>query len=1040
VSAPRDKTTMNLFSIGPHSFFLPQLAQSWLAGDLGVGNVDDPLVRLDTTFYLPTRRAARAFADVLGEQLGGTALLPTIRTLADADDDEFLRPEVIDPQQITALPEALEPPNLATMPGLKRRLILTRLIGAAGEAMAKAMASAGVGDQPIFPQSVGEAGYLAKVLADLIDQVATEETDWSTLFELVRDDYAAYWQLTLTLLTLVTQNWPAILAEEGVVDPATRRRLLLDARTARIVAGRHSGPVIAAGSTGSIPATARLLAAIARTNRGAVVLPGLDLAMPDSAFAQLGEETPEAASHPQHGLANLLDAMQATREDARALGTIAPPRQQLVSTALLPAPATQSWPQQRPSSTDAFDDVTLVEAASEGDESLAIAMAMKASLASDETVALVTPDRNLARRVQLELERFGLTSDDSAGIFLRQTPPAKLMLLAAQAHQTGFAAIPLLALLKHPLCALGQSPAITRERTRLLERLALRGIALAPGLDALRAVIALRAKERDDPAVRTPALRKRLGEQDDQQALDVLDRLQNAFSVLSALPTKCDFVAFSQALFSACQMLAATDDIDAPNPLYAGPAGEALANLRTEIRVAESVELVTPLTEAADLFEALMAEIAVRPDGRADQRANIWGPLEARLQSVDHIILGGLNENAWPSLPPSNPFLSRTMMAGIGLAIPERRIGLSAHDVEQALGIQRVTLTRAQKVDGTPTVASRWLQRLLAFLPQDTGTAMRTRATPLLALATSWDSPAHVQHRPRPQPRPAKPPTNLSITEVETLIRDPYTVYARRVLKLEEAPGLGLPPGPSERGTLFHALFERLAPRLDAAPPEDWCKAMQEEADALLADLEPFPDIQALWARRMQRVQSPYLEAEQIWQSGLVRRTSEVGGRLELDVSGHACLLTGRADRIDIYTDGTASILDFKTGNPPSRAQVETFAPQLPLSVAMLRDGAFAGVDGLPARAARYVLAGGNQIPFKVTAFEDADALSELAKDAREQLVALWAKFLLGAPFEPLVRPEKARPQGLFHQLARVKEWRVADDGESGDAGGASQA
>ena len=1029
-------TRPNLFTIGSHTPFLQRLAESWLSGELDVGPVDDPLVRLDTTFYLPTRRAARAFADSVTAELGGTALLPRIRTLADADEDEFLNEDPVDSDQMAVLPEALEPPNLATMPSLKRRLVLTRLIGTAGEAMRKAMIETQASDQPIFPQSIGESAYLAKALAELIDQVATEESNWQALFDLVPDDHAAYWQLTLTLLTLVTQNWPAILAEEGLVDPATRRRLLLDARTARIVASQHTAPVIAAGSTGSIPATARLLAAIARAPQGAVVLPGLDLTMQDQAFDSLAEDTPESASHPQHGLHHLLRTMQAKRADVADLSGSVPERQRLVSSAFLPAKATGTWPELRPSPTSSFDTVSLLEAPGEGDESLAISMAMKASLARGETVALVTPDRNLARRVQLDLERFGLASDDSAGTPLRETPPARLMQLVAEVWRSGFAAIPLLALLKHPLTALGQAPATTRADVRLLERLALRGVALAPGIGALRAVIALRADQRDDPAVRIPALRRHLGPEDDARALAVLDRLEAAFVPLAALGTEAvPFTHYTEALFAACEAITQDHDPDSMPSLYAGMSGNALAMLRTSLRECASVGLETTPADAPDLAEALMADSVVRPAGPADPRLHIWGPLEARLMAVDHMILGGLNEKTWPSLPSASPFLSRAMMAGMQLAIPERRIGLSAHDVEQALGQPSVTLTRALKVDGAPTVASRWLQRLLAFLPQQTADEMRTRAATLLTAARDWDTPASVSPRPRPDPRPGTVPHTLSITEVETLIRDPYTVYARRVLRLEEAPGLGLPPGPAERGTLFHTMFENLAPRLDAEPPEAWPVAMREEAYKLLATLDPFPDVKALWARRIDRVAQPYLDAERLWSQGLVRRMPEQAGRLALSIAGEACQLTGRADRIDLYADGTASLLDFKTGTPPSRNQVKHFAAQLPLSVAMLGQGAFGDLAPCPARAARYVQTGGNRDPFRLISFDDTKELDELATNAMDQLGALWATFLMGAPFIPLVRPARALDQGPFHHLARVKEWRTADEADGAGGG-----
>ncbi|MEM6712407.1 MAG: double-strand break repair protein AddB [Pseudomonadota bacterium] len=1030
--SPSRDSVPNLYTIGPHVPFLRRLAESWLDGALNVGPTDDPLRRIDTVFYLPTRRAARAFAATIAELAGGAALLPQIRTLADADDEEFLTPSIgalADDGEERAVPsELLEPPTLATMPTLRRRLLLTRLIEAAGEAMRRSMQSASVAEQPIFPQSLAESAYLAKALGDLIDQVATEEADWKALFDLVPQDHAAYWQLTLTLLTLVTQNWPAILAEEGLIDPATRRRLVLDARTARAFSGGHKGPIIAAGSTGSIPATARFLAAVARANQGAVVLPGLDLAMPDAAFDLLTDDTPESASHPQAGLSTLLEVMGAKREICTDLTPDVPPRQSLVSSSLLPARATSLWSQLRPNPHEAgkaFEGVQLVEAMTESDEALAIAMAMRASIVAGETVALVTPDRALSRRVAHALERFDLASDDSAGTPLNQTPPARLMLLASQAWQHGFAAIPLLSLLKHPLCALGRDPVATRVDARLLEQVALRGIALPPGLDALRQTLATRAQERDDRDVRQPALRRSLGTGEDDKVAALLDRLEQAFAPL--VDPASDFSGFTENLFEVCDQLASTGE-DTPNPLYAGPAGEALAGLRQELRACQSVGLEADGSQAVDLFAALLNDQVVRPTGLADPRLNIWGPLEARLQAVDHVVLGGLNETAWPALPSASPFLSRAMQAGLGLAIPERRIGLSAHDVEQALGMPKVTLTRARKVDGAPTVASRWLQRLVAFLPEETVSEMKARGNVAATLAERWDQPDQVVPRPRPEPRPAAPPTQLSITEVETLIRDPYSIYARRVLRLEEAPGIGLPPGAAERGTLFHALFEELAPRLDAKSRTAWRGVFDEAARALIAILDPFPDVQALWQRRISGIADPYLAQEAAWSEGLTRRHGEQAGKLDLTVAGKPCTLTGRADRIDVYGDGSAAILDFKTGSVPSKKQVEAgLAPQLPLTAAMVSAGAFGEVGAHSVRAARYMGVGSASKPVDVRTFE---GIHDLGVDALEQLEALWATYLLGAPFLPLVRAESVRYTGSFHHLARVKEWRAAEEVE----------
>ena len=1047
---------MTLFTIGPETPFLPRLAQGWLDGTLGVGSTDDPLARIDTVFYLPTRRAARAFAGVLTEALGGTALLPAIRTFADAQEGEQ-EDELVDsttgddPDRLPVDPDQAIPAqglaHLTTMPLLRRRLILTRLINAAGGAMRAALAETSGGSATqspeglAFPQSLAESAHLAKAMADLLDRMATEERDWQALGYLVPDDHAAYWQLTLTLLTILTDHWPAILEADGALDAATHRRLLLEARTKALRNGQPKGPVIAAGSTGSIPATARFLAAIADSPQGCVVLPGLDLAMPEDAFERLADDTPESASHPQHNLAKLLANMKRGRADCASLGGDGP-RRAMVSAALLPAAATGSWPHIRPGTNkaeDAMQGVALLQAAGEEEEALALAMAMKASVSAGDTVALVTPDRALARRVQLEAERFGLALDDTAGTPLRETPPARLMLAAAEAWRTGFAALPLLALLKHPLCALGQAKADTRRHARLLERLVLRGIALPPGTDALCAMLALRSDERaaweeqkrDDEGqnIFLPALRRDLTEADDEAVRALIDRLEAAFAPLGHLGEgDTPFEAYVEALFTVSEALAATDDAQAPNPLYAGPAGEVLAGFRQQVQEADP-GLEAPQREAPALLETLMGEQTVRPVAAGDPRAVIWGPLEARLQAVDHIILAGLNEQVWPNLPAASPLISRGMMAGLGLESPEQRIGLSAHDIEQALGHPKVTLSRALKVDGTPTVASRWLQRLLAFLPEETGKAMQRRAEPFLSLARTWDRPDTIAERPRPEPRPAKVPTRLSITDVEPLFRDPYSVYAKRVLRLEEAPGLGLPPGAAERGTLIHALLEALAPRLDAEPAESWPQTYRAEADRLLATLDPFPDIQALWARRLAQLGPALLAQEAEWSVGLAKRHAELRGTLELTIAGTPCRLTGRADRIDVYKDGKADIRDFKTGATASAKQVRAgLAPQLPLTAMMLAEGAFTGVDPLPARAAEYVKLGGTSDPVKLVSFDDEAELHQLAQDARDKLTRLWASYLAGAPFPPLLRPEWVRADGTYHHLARVKEWRAADE------------
>ena len=207
-----------------------------------------------------------------------------------------------------------------------------------------------------------------------------------------------------------------------------------------------------------------------------------------------------------------------------------------------------------------------------------------------------------------------------------------------------------------------------------------------------------------------------------------------------------------------------------------------------------------------ELFHAAIAETVVR---RPEQnvRVRIFGPLEARLQSVDRLVLGGLVEGVWPPETRADPWLSRPMRHELGLDLPERRIGLSAHDFAQALGAPEVILTRAARQAGAPTVASRFVQRLAAVAGEARWKAALERGEQYLALARKLDEPqGKPQPAARPEPRPPLEarPKRLSVTEIEDWLRDPYTIYARHVLKLRPLDDIDTPPGAADRGTVIH--------------------------------------------------------------------------------------------------------------------------------------------------------------------------------------------------------------------------------------------
>ena len=477
--------TSHVFTIPASAPFLPTLIEALVGGKLGVRPADDPLTLAATTLYLPTRRACRlmrdAFLDVLKTD---AAILPRIVALGDIDEDEIAFAEAATGDlaaDALALPPALG--------GLERRLLLTELV----TKWASSPSLHGASGSPLVAQTPAAACALADDLARLIDDMTTRGVSWDRLDDLVPETFDEYWQKTLRFLQIAREAWPRILAERDCIEPAKRRDALIKAEAARL-ARKTDGPVIAAGSTGSIPATAELIATIARLPHGAVVLPGLDTDLDEASWRLIagdeGKGIAPAPGHPQFALQALLARIGINRDAVVKLAATTG-REQLLSEALRPAATTELWQQHAadpafgPRADGAMENISVIEAANAEEESLAIAVALREAVHQGKTAALVTPDRALGRRVKAALARWKITAEDSGGEALAETSAGIFARLAAEAALGKLAPVTLLALLKHPLLRVGGQH---RERAiTALERAVLRGPRPRAGSDGLGA-------------------------------------------------------------------------------------------------------------------------------------------------------------------------------------------------------------------------------------------------------------------------------------------------------------------------------------------------------------------------------------------------------------------------------------------------------------------------------------------------------------------------------------------------------------------------
>lgn len=969
----------SVYTIPAGAAFLKSLARGLLRL---YPTADDPFALARVTVFLPTQRSVRAleesFLDALGTKTSAALVLPRIRTLGEADeeeiafaaddDDEAIPPAVSPTQRLLRLAECLRP--------------LT-------------------GD---LETALAWAGSLAR----LLDEALIEEADLSKLGADLPQDLARHFERSRAFLEIIGRNWPSILAEDGVIERIERRKRLMDAR---IAAWKKNapGPVYAAGSTGTIPATQRLMRAVLDLPEGGIVLPGLDIELDEGGWNAAGD------THPQAGLKRLLSGLGLSREEVLLWPyieeRIPPARRRLLSEALRPAPTTDTWASALASWSreEAVSGLSIVIARDRAEEARAIALAMREALEQPaKTAALVTPDRALARRVAGELGRWGIEIDDSAGVPLLDTAPALFLRLLLAAVESDFAPVPLLSLLKHPNFRVLTEWEEERRALSALERFALRGARPPPGFEGIRFALE-NARADDDSDQKKEALRL---------ALAFCDALEAALRPLASEPSGTRSVAgWTASLITAAEACA--------RGLWKGSAGEAVSALVGEI--AEAKGPLLSLREFRLLVDQTGAGRALRPRTRTHPRLAIWGLLEARLQSADLLILGGLNEGVWPQVPDIDPWANRTMREAIGLGAPERWIGVAAHDFEALAAGANVILTAAEKVDGSPVKRSRFLLRLENFLKrqEQPRTAWQSWAQAIVRAGVARPVKA-----PQPCPAPDLRPTTFRITDIKTLRRDPYAIYARCVLGLKKLDPVEADTAAADRGTLFHAILEAFVKRFPDRLPVNAREELVAMGDRQIAEHVSAEEAAQVLRGRFRRMAGRYLKWESEHRAAARNAAVEIQGEIPLDVAGRRILLRGRVDRVDIEREtGGLIVFDYKTGRTPSKRQVELMLdPQLPLSALLVQRANLVEAQGL-ARLG-YLRVGGSNAAIDKVRFDQAAAVELIAK-TEAGLCALLAKY--ARPDQPYVSwaiQERQEDKGDYDLLARVAEWRAAEDEE----------
>jgi len=1001
------KKTKNIYTIPAGIAFSKSLATEILKE---TNNTPEKLPKY--RILLPTRRACRVLKDSFLQLTDGKPLLlPQLQSIGDVNSEE-LSFHVTDK---SGLHDFINLP--AAIPPIKRQLMLAKTIQTA-QKQNKHMQNT---------LSFSHAMALAKALGTFMDQIYTEDLALKDLATLVPEEFANHWQLTLDFLKILSEHWPKILEENKVIDIAQRRNILIKTLSNHWNIMQPTTPIIAAGTTGSIPAVATLLNTIKTLPQGRIVLPGFDKDIEDADWDALDE------THPQFGFKHLLERLNTPKDDiqiwpcaetAHNTNTIQN-RQHLTREIMRPASTTIKWT----NIAENFDLKSKLKQATQGieyyecntaqEEATLIALIMRETLEHPtKTAALITPDRNLARRVTMICKRWNIEIDDSAGLDLSGTTIGLFMRGALDALGKNLPPVAFLSLLKQNIQ--GQDKTHTLENTLAhLEIHALRGLKPNANIEGITENI-----ERTIHNHTSKDIQKDLSESKKLcvQLKPILDNFYNN------IKENKDLESLIRAHIKFCENLFKITHIDTAH-LWSEQEGDAAATLISELLDHSRLISNISIEDYAETFGQLLKTVTIRAPYGTHPRLKILGQLEARMMDCDHLILSGLNEGTWPSDAGHDPWMSRPMRKEFGLPSFERATGLAAHDFAQGLCQPRVTLTRSKSMSGAPTVPSRWLQRLDTILQSCDTNIHSLNTGPYLEWARQIDTPQHQipAQRPAPTPPHHARPTKLSITKIETWLKDPYSIYAAHILKLRPLDPLEKHPGAAERGTLLHSILDQFIRIHKEELNNNGITILSNIAQKEITKMSLPQDNIEFWWPRFNGTAAWFIDHEKHWRTQAKPLKTEAYGELDITTKLTTLTLTGRADRIDRLHDNTYAIIDYKTGGTYSKKNIITGnTPQLALEALILQNGGFQDIPPYHVSHLSYWTMTGGKTPGKSLILNHD--IAELIKNTQERLTDLINEFANDTtPYYAIPNLENAPRFNDYEHLARIQEWASLD-------------
>ncbi len=907
-----------------------------------------PLDIAQMQVILPTKRAVKTVKETFLKQAENTPLLlPKLTALYDLD----------------VLEENIKP----AMSYIERLILLTRLC-----------------QKKPNVDTMDQALTIALSLSSLLDEFYQYETSFDDLEKIVPDlDLAEHWNKTIVFLDIIRKVWPALLNERGLIDEQDRKIKLINAFTNKIKQNPPSHQIIMAGFDGAIPAVSNLINELNKLDNTLILLQGLNNELTDEDLKYIDE------NHYQYNFKKLLKTLKMFPPEIQNLSDELVLREELITEALRPAEQVEEW-RTLNFSENVLNNITRIDCESINEEALAIALILRETLETPKkTAALITNDRMLARRVILEMKRWGIELDDSAGTPLHHTPVGVYLSLIAEIGKERTSQSLWLALLKHPLSADLMMP------------------------NELRLLIKQQEKEAREKQV----------------PLNL--SLHTDFKRFLSFFETNEPVEFNQILeehLKIAQELATSQDRTGEERLWQSEAGQEAYNLFIKLKEFGSLFGAVSPADYPNMINIFLSKINVRSRYGMHNRLDILGPIEARLTHPDVCIIAGLNEGSFPILSDTGPWLSRQMRKALKLPALENKIATQSMDFAHCFSSPEVYLTRSVKSEGSQTIPSRFISRLEAVL--NASQIQWPIKNPDYARLLDKSEVFEQVTRPAPTPPVETRPTKLSVTNIELLMKNPYAIYAKYILKLLPLKDIDDIQENLLYGSCLHQALELFFKERPFSSDADWLK---EKTISLLKENNFPQSALPLYEEKISKI-ADFVIREQVDRKPLthqilIEQKGEISFLLK---DGSLFTLTGKADRIDDLNNNTFEIIDYKTGTLPTGNEIESgLSPQMTLEAVILREKGFEGLKATKDIKLNYwrlngKRSGGEIIPIpSKSAKKDVSALIDEAYTGVQEILNKYRDKT--TPYTASPRPDKIKFND-YALLSREKEWLNEED------------